>query len=86
MSGSGDSSGTIKAADPFEDLWRQLGECHHHVTGGKRLLVIGQGVTLINKEWIRKQVWIFFRKDNSSCIKTQEQIKQCSFFNFYLFY
>ncbi|XP_020568251.1 DNA endonuclease RBBP8 isoform X2 [Oryzias latipes] len=33
MSGSGDSSGTIKAADPFEDLWRQLGECHHHVTG-----------------------------------------------------
>ncbi|XP_024135868.1 DNA endonuclease RBBP8 [Oryzias melastigma] len=33
MSGSGDSSGTIKVADSFEDLWRQLGECHHHVIG-----------------------------------------------------
>ncbi|KAM9712985.1 DNA endonuclease RBBP8 isoform 2-T2 [Menidia menidia] len=30
MSSPGDSSGTPKNADPFEDLWRQLGECHQH--------------------------------------------------------
>ncbi|RVE58965.1 hypothetical protein OJAV_G00199530 [Oryzias javanicus] len=39
MSGSGDSSGTINAADSFEDLWRQLGECHHHVIGELELKV-----------------------------------------------
>ncbi|KAM4533385.1 DNA endonuclease RBBP8 isoform 2-T2 [Odontesthes bonariensis] len=31
MSSPGDSSGTTKPADPFEDLWRQLGECHQNV-------------------------------------------------------
>ncbi|XP_041824903.1 DNA endonuclease RBBP8 isoform X2 [Melanotaenia boesemani] len=30
MTSSGDSSGTIKPADPFENLWRQLGECHQN--------------------------------------------------------
>ncbi|XP_072234976.1 DNA endonuclease RBBP8 [Leuresthes tenuis] len=30
MSSPGDSSGSTKPADPFEDLWRQLGECHQN--------------------------------------------------------
>ncbi|XP_047424332.1 DNA endonuclease RBBP8 isoform X3 [Mugil cephalus] len=30
MSSPGQSSGTTRAADDFEDLWRQLGECHQN--------------------------------------------------------
>lgn len=36
MSSPGQSSGTSKAADLFEDLWRQLGECHQTALQGNR--------------------------------------------------
>lgn len=34
MSSPGQSSGTNKAAELFENLWRQLGECHHNTLQG----------------------------------------------------
>lgn len=36
MSSPGQSSGTSKAAELFEDLWRQLGECHQNALQGNR--------------------------------------------------
>lgn len=32
--GNDRSSGTAKSADRFQDLWRQLGECHQNALQG----------------------------------------------------